>query len=392
MRVPLLVLLAALGCSRASARVAAPSGRAGELEVARGAFERRVLLSGEIDAVASAELRVPRIPMGRVTIRWLASDGAAVKVGDKLAELDNASFVAQVRERALSVSQSETELRRQEWQNQLDESDRTLEVSRKRTALRRAELDADVPPGILPARDFLEKQLAVRRAKADLERAEETLASQRRTAEVDLRLRRIAVEKVRRELALAQQMIEALTLRAPAAGTVLIGDHWEGRKLQVADEIPVGHVIARLPDLGQIRVKAWLSDVDDGRISAGMPAEVVLDAFPDQVLTGRVLEIAAVAREASDRSLRRVFQVNVAIDGGKQADPRPGMSARVEVIAARQPDVLLVPRQALAVEGATGRVRRVNGAGQQVTLGPCNAQACVVSAGLEPGARLRGAP
>jgi HlyD family secretion protein len=392
MRAPLLVLLAVLGCGRASARVAAPSARPGEVEVARGSFERRVLLSGEIDAVDAAELRVPRIPMGRVTIRWLAAEGTPVKAGDKLAELDNASFVAQVRERALSVSQSETELLRQQWQNQLDESDRTLEVSRKRTALRRAELDADVPPGILPARDFLEKQLAVRRAKADLERAEDTLASQRRTAEVDLRLRRIAVEKVRRELTLAQQMIDALTLRAPAAGTVLIGDHWEGRKLQVADEIPVGHVIARLPDLEQIRVKAWLSDVDDGRIAPAMPAEVVLDAFPDEVLTGRVLEIAAVAREASDKSLRRLFQVSVALDGAGRANLRPGMSARVEVIALRRPDVLLVPRPALTIDQSGASVRRVNGARQVVTLGPCNAQVCVAAAGLEANARLRRGP
>jgi multidrug resistance efflux pump len=326
--------------------------------------------------------------MGRVTIRWLASDGATVQAGDKLAELDNANFVAQVRERALTVSQSETELKRQQWQNELDEGDRRLEVERKRTALRRAEIDADVPAGILPKRDFLEKQMVVRKARADLDKAEDTLTSQRRTAALDLELKRIALEKVRRELQLAQQMIDALTLRAPAAGTVIVGDHWEGRKLQVADEIPVGHCVARMPDLKQIRVKAWLSDVDDGRVAAEMPTEIVLDAYPDRVLKGKILEIGAVAREASEKSLRRVFQVSVAMDASDDARPRPGMSARVEVIADAR-DGVLVPRQALVLEGAGATVQLAGGARQPITVVSCNAEVCVAMSGIEAGAQLR---
>jgi multidrug resistance efflux pump len=86
-----------------------------------------------------------------VTVRWLIDDGAAVKEGDKLAELDNANFVAQVRERSLTVSQSETELKRQQWQNELDAGDRQLEVDRKRTALRRARSTPTCRPGSSPS-------------------------------------------------------------------------------------------------------------------------------------------------------------------------------------------------------------------------------------------------
>ena len=392
MRLALCFLIAALGCGRTRGRATGePGAKVVELATRKGPFERRLLLSGEIDAVSSAELRVPRIPMGRVTVRWLVDDGAAVKEGDKLAELDNANFVAQVRERTLTVSQSETELKRQQWQNQLDAGDRQLEVDRKRTALRRAEIDADVPPGILPQRDFLLKQMAVRKARAELEKAEDTQASQQRTAALDLSLKRIALEKVRRELDLAQQMIDDLTLKAPAAGTVIVGDHWEGRKLQVADEIPIGFNVVRLPDLRQIRVKAWLSDVDDGKVASDMPAEIVLDAYPDQVLKAKILEIAAVAREASERSLRRVFQVSLAVEGAEAAHLRPGMSARVEVVADRRPTAVLVPREALALGEGAASVTLAGGARQAVTVGPCNAEACVTT-GVAAGTRLRRAP
>lgn len=390
MRLAIHFLLAVLvaACGRHPLRPASDGGvKPTALATHEGAFERRLLLTGEIDAVSAADLRVPRVPMGRVTVRWLVSDGALVQAGDKLAELDNANFVAQVRERALTVSQSETELKRQQWQNELEEGDRALEVQRQRTALRRAELDADVPPGILPRRDFLVKQLAVRKAKADLEKAENTLSAQRRTAALDLAVKRIGLEKVQRELHLAEQMIEALTLRAPAAGTVIIGDHWEGRKLQIGDELPVGHVVARLPDLQQIRVKAWLSDVDDGKVAVGMPAQIFLDASPDRALAAKVLEIAAGAREVSERSLRRVFQVDLAIESTEGEQSRPGMSARVEVIADRRPRAVLVPREVLLGEGTA--VALANGGRQAITLGPCDAKACVVSDGLRPGIPLR---
>jgi HlyD family secretion protein len=146
--------------------------------------------------------------------------------------------------------------------------------------------------------------------------------------------------------------------------------------------------VVRMPDLQQIRVKAWLSDVDDGKVAAGMPARIFLDAYPDRALEGKILEIGAVAREASEKSLRRVFQVSVAMEAGPDARPRPGMSARVEVIADQRPEVVLVPRQALLVgEGAA--VALAGGGRQAITLGPCNAEECVASAGIEPGVRLR---
>jgi HlyD family secretion protein len=385
----LVILVAAAACLPGG-RPAARAGGRGQLVARRGTFERRLILTGEIDAVSAAELKVPRIAAGRVVIRWLINDGDAVKAGDKLVELDNANFVAQVKERTLTVAQAEGELKRQEWQNQLDQADRVLEVKRKEAAVERARIDADVPVDILPKRDYLEKQLVFKRAVADLDRARDTLTSQRRTAELDLSLKRIALDKVKRELATAEEMIAALTLRAPVAGTAIVGDHWEGRKLQVTDEVPVGHTLVRLPDLRQIRVKAWLSDVDDGRIGADMPAEIVVDAYPDRVLRGKVLEIAPMAREASERSLRRVFQVNVGIEArsDEDRDLRPGLSARVEVIADHRANAVLVPRAALDLAGPSPQLKLASGARAAITLGPCQAESCVALSGVEPGTRL----
>lgn len=391
MRTLPILLIAVSSCS--SARPAAPRARTPrfhtELAARQGPFERRHLLTGEVDAVALAELKVPRVPAGRATIRFLATEGAQVKKGDKIAELDNTAFVSILKERALKVNQMEVEVKRQEWANQIGAIDRSIEIERRRLLMRKAQVDADVPSGVLPRRDYLEKQILLRKATADLEKAEEAGVTQKRTAEVDLRLKKVNLEKVIREVRAAEQAIADLTLIAPVDGTILIGDHhMEGRKLQPGDDVFVGMTVARLPDLSQIRVRAWLSDVDDGRIAAGMPVEVTLDAFPGRLFSGKVLEIAPVAREAYDKSLRRVFQVNVGLDRTGAPELGPGLSARVEVIAERTPNATLVPRMTLELVGEAPKVHVPQGAPRNVSIGSCNAQECVVLSGVQNAERL----
>ncbi len=388
----LFLVIAAGGCARSypgSAAAASPPGTS-EAVVRKGVFEQRLLLSGEVDAVSAVELKVPRVSNGRVTVRWMVTDGAQVKAGDKVAELDNASYVSLLKERVIVISQQEMDLKRQQWKNALAETDRQMEVARKKAALKRAEVDADIPDGILPKRDYLEKQLALKRIRLDLEKAEEGLKSQLRSDEMDLSVDKLGLEKAHREMQMLEGMVEALILKAPQDGTIIAGDHFnEGRKLQLGDEVFVGQTVVRMPDLKQIRVRAWLADVDDGKVAVGMPAEIVLDAFPDRPLKGKVQEIAPVAREVTDRSQRRVFRVAVHVEDDGAAGLQPGMSSRVAIVTERKPDQVLVPRMALDRSSKDVVVRLASGKTQPVTLGPCNTHECVAT-GIEPGTSVRG--
>jgi hypothetical protein len=225
----LLGLGAAAGCGRAEVAPrasdrAASTGAAEGLPVRQGPFERHLTLTGEIDTVSAVELKVPRVPNGQVPIRYLAPEGAEVKAGDVVVELDSTTFVLEIKDRTLQLNQAEIDLQRQLSQNGVAEADKALDVERKRAAVRRAEVDADVPEGILPKRDYLEKQLVLERARADLARAEDALASQKVGAAADVKLKRIAVEKLRRAVDIAEQAIATLTLRTTEAGTVIIND------------------------------------------------------------------------------------------------------------------------------------------------------------------------
>ena len=69
---------------------------------------------------------------------------------------------------------------------------------------------------------------------------------------------------------------------------MVVRDHpWEGRRLQEGDGVWVGLPLAQLPELSSLRIEADLPDVDDGRIGAGMPATIILDAYPSLTFPAR---------------------------------------------------------------------------------------------------------
>jgi HlyD family secretion protein len=384
--------LGAAGCTRSEARAASPAPtKVPSLTAHIGDFERRVLLTGEIDAASAVELKVPRVPSGKVALRTLVAEGADVKAGDVIAELDTSALVVVVKDRTLQLSQAEIDLERQISQNGVLEADKELDLERKRAAAKRAEVDADVPPGILPKRDFLEKQMTLHRARVDVEKATDALAAQQKTDETEVKLKRIAVEKLRRVVRAAEDAIATLTLRTSEAGTIILADHpEERRKLQEGDDVFMGMTIARVTGSSARRVRAWLVDVDDGKVTPGMPARVTLDAYPDRVFTGQVHDLSPVARAPGETrgAQRRVFTVNVDLSEADAATLRPGLSARVEIIAERATGVLLVPRAAVAFAGPP-RVRLQSGGEVPVELGGCDASACLVRSGVAAGTPLR---
>jgi HlyD family secretion protein len=385
----LTCLLVLAGCSGPGARAA--DAAADGLTVHRGPFRQRMLLTGELAAERGEALVVPRTHAFQIAIRWMAEDGTLVKAGDPVVSFDNSQFASDLEEKRLSAFDAGSSLERTVAQSKTTAAERRFQVEKARSEVEKARIAAVVPKDLLSLREYQERQLALERARAELAKAEEDLAAQRRGSTADVKIQEISLDKTRREIRIAEQAIDALTLQAPRDGMVLVSDHpWEGRKLQVGDTAWVGMTVATLPDLSSMIVEANLSDVDDGRIAPGMEALCILDAYPGRTYRGRVTEISPVARESRRSLLLRHFPVRIALESADRRRMRPGMSVRVEVLGPEVKDALLVPRQALDLSGARPRVLLAAGGAAEIRLGPCSATECVVESGVEAGTRLRG--
>jgi HlyD family secretion protein len=382
-----LALACGLGCALGCDRQPAPAVAAAPLlQVVRGTLEDRFVLTGELEAVSSESLVVPRTPQWSASIRWLAADGTQVKKGDRVVELDASSFVSALDDKRLAVVRAQGELASESSRASATLADKEMDVSRKRAELDKAMVEVSVPPDLYPRRLYQEKQVAVDRSKDALAKAEEDLAAQRRAAHLERRVKALGLARAERELHELRQRLQEMVLRAPRDGLVQIDlNPREGRKYQVGDQVHPGWRVATMPELGAMQVKARLPDVDDRAVREGMPADCVLDAYPDRIWKGTVRAVSPIARAQGRESIRRFFDVLVALDRTATDVMRPGMSVRIEVVRRRARDVLLVPRMALRRPSAG---EAPVAAPERVEIDWCTELTCVVRSGVSEGARL----
>jgi multidrug efflux pump subunit AcrA (membrane-fusion protein) len=383
------LLVALPGCAPPTTRstASAPASR----EVTRGLFRSGLLLTGELQAVESSKIIVPRTPSWQMPIRWMEADGAAVAEGQKVIELDNTEFSGDLEQNRLAESKALNDLMQKEADIAVDIADKEFRLEQARVQREKARIEAEVPMAIRTRREHQEKQLALAKAEVDLEKAREELEASRKAAAAELEELGLALQQARYEVRVAEEAIEALTLRAPRDGILVVAENRrEGRKFQTGDNAFVGLPLASIPELTSMQVEALLSDVDDGKIAPGMRALCVLDTYPEESFDGEVVEITPVAKEQGRESRRRAFRTVIRLHGSDPARMRPGMSVRIEVLPPPREDVLLVPRETLDFSGEQPRALLSDGSSVEVRLGPCNPFHCVAEDGLAEGQLLRG--
>jgi HlyD family secretion protein len=143
-------------------------------------------------------------------------------------------------------------------------------------------------------------------------------------------------------------------LRAPASGVVQImtnsrasGSFGTSRPpFQEGDTVWTGATIAEIPDLSSLDIEFRVEEIDRGRVEAGQPVRIRIDAVPDLLMEGVVQSISPIATLVFRRfPPEKNFPAEASI---RELDPRlrPGMSATVEVIVDRRPDELVIPNKA----------------------------------------------
>ena len=377
--------LAATACDRA-ADVSSASGARRTGVVTRGDLADRVLLTGELEAGSSVELSVPRTDSWQLTIRWVAEDASLVKAGDRVLEFDNSAFTRGLQEKRIQAAEVATNYRSTREISALALAVKEHELAQHKIVLAKATLLSSVPADLLPQRTAQERKLEKSRAQAALARAEKELIAERQAAALDRKVQQLTLDKAKRGIDEAEKSIGDLTLTAPRDGLVLVKDHpWIGRPFKIGDTVQPGMRLISMPDVSEpMRVRAELSDVDDGRLAVGAMATCTLDAYPKEPIACKVVDLAPVAGNRNRESLRRAFAVVLSLATTANDRMRPGMSVRVEVAPPGPPGLLLAPRGAV-VFAEPPKLRAAGGELRAIKLGPCDAQRCVIDDGATEG-------
>ena len=176
-----------------------------------------------------------------------------------------------------------------------------MAVDKAEVEMEKARIDAEVPRALRAAIDWRKMQATYQEKQAALEKARLDQESFRTASRADLEVARRAEEKARRDLEAAEKSLVGTSLMAPKSGIFLAGNFWrwgpEGpRKLQPGDTVWPNFPVASIPDPSEMEVSATLSEVDHGRVAAGMKARCLLDTYPERVFEGRIEQVGSGGR------------------------------------------------------------------------------------------------
>jgi HlyD family secretion protein len=161
-----------------------------------------------------------------------------------------------------------------------------------------------------------------------------------------------AIEQARLALAEAEEALANAAITAPFDAAVTAVHVQPG-------EIAAGPVVS-LIDLDSLEVVLQVDEVDVGGLTAGQPATVTLESYPDTEITAEVASIAPAAG-ASGAGL---VTYDARLRLGESGLPLlAGMTANATLVTDEKQDVLLVPNEAIQIDRTNGTysVRRQNG-------------------------------
>ncbi|KAF1020454.1 MAG: Multidrug resistance protein MdtF [Paracidovorax wautersii] len=147
--------------------------------------------------------------------------------------------------------------------------------------------------------------------------------------------------------ALAQATVARLRILAPFDGITGIAN------VSVGDYLSAGQSIVNLEDMAVMFVDYRLPERYQTRLQPGQIARVGFDALPGETFEARVLAVDPRI-DAEGRSL----YVRGCIDNAR-ARLRPGMFARVSAVFDVRDDVIVVPEEAVALQGDKAHVFRI---------------------------------
>lgn len=341
--------------------------------VNKGEFTISVKASGRIDAKRNYTISAPRIRGLQIT--WMAPEGNIVEKGDPIIRFDATEQLNELTDHQSTLKINQTTLERAKKEYTIQEKQLKLE-------LQKAERNYDEQKHEAP-------KLA-EEARLELELARLNFEAKMDQYQSDVEKAELEVKRAEGQVAMAQKELDQMTVSAPMPGMVVYLEIWKGSsmgKVQEGDSPWPGQGLINLPDLSEMIVDSYVSEVDASRVDTGQAVEVVLDAFPDIKYHGQVTKKATLARRKDYNSKINVFDVEVTISDHDE-NLKPGMSSSARIIIDRIEDVISVPLEAVFEKEGQTLVYLDNKKEVEVEVGRRNDMQIEIISGLEGGEKI----
>ncbi len=155
------------------------------------------------------------------------------------------------------------------------------------------------------------------------------------------------------KIRIAETSIETI-IKSPITGFILEKSVNVGDPVVPLTSYQAGTELLKMANMDQLIFKGTVDEIDVGKISEGMPADLQIGALPGKHVEGHVTLISLKARKEQNTT---VFPVEIVIDQTDDAILRAGFSANANVIIAKKDSVLSIPERVVTFRNDSAFVR-----------------------------------
>lgn len=318
--------------------------------------------------------------------------------GDAIKELMDAELeierAAQQHERAKLDYEAAKSLRDQQFITESEFLRDEFAVSEAERAGDKAKLSLRILQVYAHPQEIRRHDSDVAEAEQDLARVKKSTFAKEAQKHADVAAKRANLLNTQAQLKKFRKQLEYTEIRAPTPGLVIYntGHRHNPRKIEVGVEVYEQQSIVTLPDPRVMVVSVRIHEAKTSRIKLGQTVRIEIEGIPDRTFTGSITKIAPLA-DSSNKWLNpdlKEYETEITIDA-TDADLKPGVTARTEILIAQVDDVLCIPPQAVFSKSGRHYVFRQDGKGVEpveVTVGMSSNDYVEVSSGLGQGDRI----
>lgn len=351
-----------------------------------GRFEVTLTTTGELRAKKSTKIYAPsegqQIGIYQMKIADLVPEGTKVKQGDFVAELDRSELLKRIEDQQKEFDKAQTQFST----NALDTS---ITLSGARDNLVNLKYVAEESM-LRKEQSAFEAPSVKRQAEIDYEKAvrafaqaESTYSKQVAQAVAKMKIAEADLHSIQSNLGKSQDLVKKFTITAPANGIVVFEQSWHG-KVSVGSQIEVWNpIVATLPDLSQMEVITWVSEVDVQKMKVDQKVKIGLDADVAKKLEGTVSRVANMG-EGRGGTESKVYEVDILVTTS-DTTLLPGMTTNNTIQIATIDSVLSVPLEAIHADSVAQFVYVKDGLRtirQEVVCGQANENAIIIIRGI----------
>jgi HlyD family secretion protein len=299
----------------------------------------------------------------------LVKEGDRVRKGQLLARIENTQPEADVRAQEAAVNSAEADSAAGEAaMKAADENVRTMQaaIDKDKADLERSKADFDRSEALykehlMAKQDYELRKFTYEAQLAMVRQSEMRLVqsrSQREQSAAQLASAQKRIAQAKANLVRFNDLLEKRNVFAPLDGVVTNLPVRVGETVVPGIQNSAASTIMTIADMSLITSEIKVDETDIVNVKLEQAADVTIDAIPNKVFKGHVIEIGntailrstgvAASQSAVSSQEAKDFKVVVALDNPPD-EVRPGLSCTAKITTATRKNVLTIPIQALTV-------------------------------------------